>query len=408
MSLDVVPKSPAGKTFDKCLTCSHLPAGDAPSPLKLEGDENHLSFSGLVTNNPMAPGDRGAFVAIFEFAGLSQDDYRLRDGSLKFGTWQQSARAKDGHRDLIQLYSYSGQFDRIKPLDLEADDAADLLRLAQRPRRRPKHASKRVRVVIMSDAQIGKVNSRGGTPELLARSKSLFHRLDQIMEEEPCGSALVLDPGDLIEGFENVKGQRFTNDLSLPSMLRVGRALLTDLIGTVAARHASTQVATVPSNHGAWREGEGYLGTPGDDFGIDCHHAVSEAFANLPKLGVSWLWPEKWSPSVAIDAGGARIGLTHGDKARKGKFREWLAGQTLGSTVLADCNIIISGHFHTFMVTGCGWLGKRERRHIQSPTMDNGSEWWRSLTGDDSAPGIVTFILLDGEITHLRLIEHTV
>jgi hypothetical protein len=356
----------------------------------------------------MAPGDRGAFVAIFEFAGLSQDDYRLRDGTLKFGTWQQSARTKDGDRDLIQLYSYSGAFDRIKPLDLEADDAADLLRLAKRKRHRPSNPSKRVRVVIASDPQIGKVNLRGGTPELLARSKSLFHRLDHFIAEEPCGSAIIFDPGDLIEGFENVKSQRHTNDLSLPSMLRVGRALLTDLIGTVAARHASTQVATVPSNHAAWREDSGYLGIPGDDFGIDCHRAVSEAFAHLPKLGVSWIWPDEWSPSLAVNVGGARVGLTHGDKAKARQFRAWLAGQTLGSTVLGDCNIIISGHYHTFMVSGCGWLGKRERRHIQAPTMDNGSEWWRSLTGDDSAPGIVTFTLENGEISNLRLIEHTV
>jgi hypothetical protein len=40
--------------------------------------------------------------------------------------------------------------------------------------------------------------------------------------------------------------------------------------------------------------------------------------------------------------------------------------------------------------------------------MDNGSEWWRSLTGDDSAPGIVTFTLENGEISNLRLIEHAV
>lgn len=376
--------------------------------LKVEGTRQEVSFSGLVSANPLDPKDVGAFAKVFQLAGLSQDEYRLVEDTFRFSTWQQSKASKDGKRDLVQLYSYSGRFQRLTPGDLDADEAASLLLLAERtPRQNPfPAASNRARIVIISDPQVGKVDHRGGTPELLARVAHFRDELEHIMAHQPCGEAVVLDAGDLIEGFQNTKGQQHTNDLSLPSMLKVSRAILTDIIGTVAARHNRTRVATVPSNHAAWREGSGYLGTPADDFGIDCHRAVSEAFARTPDLNVEWVWPERWDQSVALDVAGSRVGLTHGHYAKQRRFKDWLAGQALGSTVLADCDLIVSGHYHSFLVEGVGFLNGRERTHIQAPTMDNGSEWWRALTGDDSAPGLLTFTIEAGQIGNLRLIQH--
>jgi hypothetical protein len=380
---------------------------DAPEEtLKVEGSRNELAFSGLVSTNPLHPGDGGAFAKIFELAGLSQADYRLDQDTFRFSTWQTSSRSKAGDRDLVQLFSYQGKFVRLTPADLDADHAADLLRLAKRNKRKVKPAPDRTRVVVISDPQVGKVDHRGGTPELLARIAWLRDRLDETMADQPCSEAVLLDAGDLIEGFENTASQNHMNDLSLPSMLRVSRSILTDLIGTVAARHASTRVATVPSNHAAWRRGSGYLGAPGDDFGIDCHRAVSDVFARDPNLNVTWEWPDRWSPSLALDIAGARVGLTHGDHAKQRQFKSWLAGQALGSTVLADCNIVISGHYHGLLLEPVGFLGTRERTHIQAPTMDNGSEWWLDLTGDDSAPGIVTFMITDGHIDSFKLIAY--
>ena len=391
------------------MTLSELadrPIGDQPEPLKVEGSRTEVAFSGLVSENPLNPKDAGAFAKIFELAGLSQSEYRLIEDTFRFSTWQQSARGKDGSRDLIQLYSYSGRFARLTQDALDADEAANLLLLAKRHNTtKTGSVVPAARVVIVSDPQVGKVDHRGGTPELLDRIAYFIAELDATMAAQPCAEAVVLDAGDLIEGFENTKGQRHTNDLSLPSMLRVSRAILTDIVGTVAARHDRTRVATCPSNHAAWREGAGYLGTPGDDFGIDCHRAVAEVFRHSdPSVG--WVWPDEWDQSVALDIAGARVGLTHGHYAKQRRFREWLAGQALGSTVLSDCDIIVSGHYHNFIVEPVGFINKRERVHIQAPTMDNGSEWWRALTGDDSAPGLLTFTITDGQIGNLRLIQH--
>jgi hypothetical protein len=384
-------------------------AAPASTDLKVEGTREEVGFSGLVTENPLDPKDAGAFSKIFELSGLSQTEYRLIENTFKFSTWQQSKATEDGKRDLIQLYSYSGRFARLTKGDLDADEATNLLlladRMGQKPRKRKKALGTKTRVVIISDPQIGKVDNRGGTPELLARIAWLRDELALEMDAHPCNEAVVLDAGDLIEGFENTKGQAFTNDLSLPSMLRVARSVLTDMIGTVASRHAHTRVATVPSNHSAWRSGPGYLGKPSDDFGLDCHRAVSEVFAHAND-SVEWVWPGDWDQSVALNISGARVGLTHGHYAKQRKFKEWLAGQALGDTILADCDIVVSGHFHNYLIEPCGFLNKRERTHIQAPTMDNGSEWWKVISGDDSAPGLLTFTIEDGRIRNSVLLQH--
>ncbi len=383
-----------------------LVEADKPN-LQIDVAERTVAFAGLLSDSPLAPGDQGAFARIFQLANLSQSEYRLVKDSFKFSVWEQSARSKSGDRDRSVQYSYRGQFEKLTQGDLDADEAANLLRLAKRKKRDKPSTDNRncARIVIISDPQIGKVDHRGGTPELLERVAYFRNELDQIMADQPCAEAVVLDAGDLIEGFENTRGQLHSNDLSLPSMLRVARAILTDLIGTVAARHEHTRVATCPSNHSAWRSGSGYLGTPSDDFGIDCHRAVSDIFARSDP-SVEWVWPDTYDQSTALDIAGARVGVTHGHYAKQRQFKAWLAGQALGSTVLADCDIIVSGHYHSFLVEGVGFLNGKERTHLQAPTMDNGSEWWRALTGDDSAPGLLTFTITDGQIGNLRLIQH--
>src|SRR5699024_348236 len=162
------------------------------------------------------------------------------------------------------------------------------------------------RVVIAGDAQVGKVDHRGGTPELLARTAELLAKLDDVAAETPCERAQILDPGDIIEGFENHAAQLHTNDLSLPEQQRVARGLLTDIVSSVAARHTAVTVATCPSNHGAWRVGKGYLGKPGDDFGLDVHRSVADILKRDPRFQhVGWVDPgDEWDEVTYLDERG--------------------------------------------------------------------------------------------------------
>jgi len=362
-------------------------------------------FVGMVTDKPIVPGDQGAFAKVYALAGLDAADYRIIDNTLRFSAWEQSSRV-GGTKT---LYAYRARFARITEADRTVEDMAPLMAIARanwrkRPAVKPKDLT---RVVVISDAQIGKVGSRGGTDALDDRIADLLGQLDQIMVAQPCRDAVVADPGDLTEGFENVAAQQFTNDLSHPAQLRKARGILTNIVTTVAARHHATVVATVPSNHAAWRKGKNVLGRPCDDYGIDSHMAVHEALSRDPKFRhVTWEFPSDWDESLTIKVRGAVVGMVHGHQVGKpDSIPGWWKGQSHGSQAVKDATILLTGHYHHFRAQPSGAVDGVSRTWFQAPTMDNGSDWYRNASGEDSEPGILTFTIDDaGRWDNLRLI----
>ena len=291
------------------------------------------------------------------------------------------------------------------------EDVAELVKVARsnrpagRVRKRPSHG---LRVVVASDAQVGKVGSGGDTPALLGRVENLLGQVDEVMREEPCDEAITVDPGDIAEGFQNTAQQQHTNDLSHPDQLMVCRALLTEVVTTVAARHKTNRVLTVPSNHTQWRQGKDMLGKPGDDYGIDIHRSVAEALHRDPKFrDVAFIIPEPWRESLAVQARGAVLGLVHGHRARPGKAWDWWQGQIAGDQPTAAANILIGGHYHSWLTEPHGWLNNGPRWFFQADTMDNGSDWWTNIAGDVSEPSLMTFTIDDeGRWHNLRRITY--
>lgn len=388
------------------------PSKDQARPrLEVDAGPDGGEFKNLVVEAPLAPGDfQGAFAEAYRLAGLDPEHYRIVDDTVRFSTWQQSARGKNGDRDLVTLYAYRARFQRITQADRDVENIAELVKIAKQNARKrpPQKPCQLTRVVVASDAQIGKVGSKGGTQELLNRVAVLLGKLDAEMKLLPCEDALIVDPGDLCEGIENVAAQLATNDLSHPSQLRVARALLTDIVTTVAARHEAARVVTVPSNHGALRRGKDYLGKPSDDYGIDVHHAVSEALSRDPRFQhVEWVFPDEWDDSVAVDVRGARVGIVHGhQRNRPEQIPEWWRGQTHGTQPVHDATILIHGHWHNFRITPSGHTANGQARWVvMAPTMDNGSDWYRNGTGEDSEPGLLTFTIdNEGRWDNLRLL----
>jgi len=288
-------------------------------------------------------------------------------------------------------------------------DVAELVKVARsnRPKGRPlKRASHGLRVVVTSDPQVGKVDSDGGTAALFSRVESMLGQLDDVMREEPCDEAIVADPGDIVEGFENTAQQSHTNDLSHPDQLQAARGLLTEIVTTVAMRHVTNRVVTVPSNHGQWRKGKDVLGRPGDDYGIDIHRAVAEALArDLRFEDVAFTIPDPWRESLAVQARGAVLGMFHGHQVKQGRAWEWWKGQIAGDLPTAAANILIGGHYHSWLTVPHGRLGGQPRWFFQADTLDGGSAWWANLTGDQSEPALMTFTIDDeGRWHNLRRI----
>ena len=209
----------------------------------------------------------------------------------------------------------------------------DLPALYAAARRKPKTklptSTGRVTVVCLADVQAGKTGKRGGTPELIDRLVEKREKLAALLKTRKPESTVLLEVGDLFEGFESGGNPMFTNDLSLSQQMDLAGTVVFDFVSLVA-RHGSVQVAGVPSNHTAWRNGKQNLGNPQDDLGLFVHRQV-EKLARASKLDASWVWPADYDESVVVDALGTRIGMVHGNQFGPGGAVNWWNQQQHGA-----------------------------------------------------------------------------
>jgi len=277
---------------------------------------------------------------------------------------------------------------------LDLDELIRAARKAKPPKQR--ETSGRALVVAWADLQVGKVGSRGGAEQLVARVMEKLAALEKRARQLKADSCYLIDVGDCVESFENTTEQQWTNDLSFPEQLRVARRLFTEAALRLARLHPAMVVAAVPSNHGRWRRGKGNLGRPGDDYGIEILTQVADAFALNPEaLGhVRFVVPEVWDETIALDVHGTILAAAHGHQVTNpDRIPQWWANQVHGGQPAADADILLTAHFHHLRVqpTGRNPHSGRSKWWFQAPTLDNGSDWWRLRSGSDSDPGLLTF-----------------
>lgn len=331
---------------------------------------------------------------IFERFNLDPDAFRIVGDTVRMSTWQQSKRLENGDRDVQNLFSYRAQFERVR------EDEINLPALYAEGRRKPRARVKtapteRHTVTVIADAQIGKVASRGGTPELLARLAEKREALDAEYKRRKPSGIFLPDINDLFENFESGGNPMFSNDLSLAQQMDVAATEVYKFV-ELAAKYAPVTVAVVPSNHTAWRRGAQNLGAPGDDLGIFVHRQV-EKVAKAAGLDATWVYPAHYDESMVVDVYGTHVGLCHGNQFRPGQAPAWWAKQTHGAQPVGSADVLLSGHYHhlTIIPTGRSPRTGRSKWWIQAPTLDNGSDWFRNVAGDDSDPGLLVFDITD-------------
>lgn len=250
-------------------------------------------------------------------------------------------------------------------------------------------------IVCMSDFQVGKRQSGGGTEDTVRLVRRAIKDIaDDILFRGPYNRIILADVGDSTEGFWNVASQAQTNDLSLTDQIRVVQRLYAEAACTLAPLCSSMYYVAVPSNHCAVRTGPGKnsrANAPDDDFGIMISKNIEDILEDRPGFGhVKFFRPEKWEEAVTVDAAdGTRIGFTHGHLAGSqskvpGWFRDLAFGRRSG---LYDARILVHGHWHNFGVRQVGdarWI-------ISCPSADRGSDWWTNISGDSTKPAILTF-----------------
>ena len=250
-------------------------------------------------------------------------------------------------------------------------------------------------VVAWADQQLGKVASRGDTQSLLVRLAQKRVALEKYLIESGSTHTVFVDAGDPVEGFENVASQMFTNDLSLPQQVDIAAVEMWKTLALMAKFGPVDSVA-VPSNHGAWRAGKQSLGKPSDDWGLTIQKRLKFQ-SELVGLPIKFHCPEDWDESVAVDVRGTVLGVHHGHQSACDQMPKWWAGQQHGAQALASADVLLTGHYHHLRVqpTGRSIRTGKSKWWLQAPTLDNGSDWYRNKSGDDSDPGLLVFQIND-------------
>lgn len=291
------------------------------------------------------------------------------------GTWRTSyffgIRAKASTLDLPALYA-AAKARPARPFVSKTD-------------------TNRVSVAVLADMQAGKTGSRGGTPELLDRLVEKREKLtSHWRKSKPCRT-VIAEAGDLFEGFNSGGNPMFTNDLSLSQQMDFSGTELYEFV-KLAHRFGQVDVMGVPSNHTAWKNGKQQLGKPGDDLGLFVHKQVAK-IATAAKLKAFWHLPAEYDEGVTLDVLGTVLGVIHGNQWSQGGAPLWWGKQQHGGQPIGAADILVSGHYHHLNVlpSGRNPYSQRSKWWLQAPTLDNGSDWYRSISGDDSDPGLLVF-----------------
>jgi hypothetical protein len=250
-------------------------------------------------------------------------------------------------------------------------------------------------VIALSDLQIGKTGSRGGTPELLARLLETRARLEHYLKTAKPESLVLAEVGDLFEGFESGGNPMWTNDLSLAQQMDVAATEVYEFV-KLMARFGHVDVVAVPSNHTAWRNGKQNLGNPQDDLGLFVHQQVKKV-AEAAGLDATWTFPAPYDEGAILDVRGTVIGVIHGNQYSPGGAPSFWGKMQHGGQPIGSADVLVTGHYHhlTIIPSGRNPYTKRSKYWLQAPTLDNGSDWFRNRAGQDSDPGLLVFAIDD-------------
>lgn len=286
----------------------------------------------------------------------------------------------------------------------EAESMPELARLVDRakPPAKPK-ASDRPKtgvVVAFADAQVGKVDHRGGTPELIERVALTWGLLDEYVRKVRPDVALWADVGDVVEGFDSGGDPAFCNDLSIMRQVELAAAIEHAGVDVLRRRVPKVTVAGIGSNHCRWRAGKQNRGKPSDDWGLSILRQLRAEYArHKATQHIEFALPVEHAESVTVDVLGVKVGVVHGHQARRATdIGKWWANQVHGGGPLADADLLIAGHFHHWATypSGRSIHTGREKRVYCAPTLDSGSSWFANIAGGDSDPGLLVLTITEG------------
>lgn len=334
------------------------------------------------------------FDAFLIDAGLDPDGIEVIP-PVRTSRWQQQ---KDG--ELVWLTSYRFTFRRkTAGIDLPL-----LLAEAQKKVKRTplKQTTDKALVVLWSDLQVGKVDYRGNSQALIERVGLMQQRLVAQIKREKPSRVVFADMGDTVENFSNAANmqQLQSNDLSIMEQVDLATTFAWQTLKLIVKLVPDVTYASIGSNHCQWRVGGQTVGKATDDWGVYIGRQLAR-LAQETELPIRFLEPQPHDESLALDVFGDGfhiLGLVHGHQVQRPEgIGEWWKKQAFGRQPVSDATILCHGHFHHLRVTEMGSTQSGGSRFvIMASTLDNGSGWYKKRSGEDSVPGLVTFLLEQG------------
>jgi hypothetical protein len=371
----------------------------APSVRTTKGVKPSLEFDG-VEGEAVTPGyseEPQNFDEFLRDAGMDPTDIDVIP-PVRTSRWQRW----DGE----WLTSYRFTFrKRTSGIDLPL-----LMQEAKRKLGKPKFDKPEPRclVVLWSDLQVGKVDYRGNSDSLLERVAIMQARLMEQVKREKPEQVIFADLGDTVENFFNANSaqQHYSNDLSIMEQVDVATTLAWQTLREIAQLVPTVTYASVGSNHCQFRAANGKaIGKPTDDWGVFIGRQLARLAREVGADNIRFLEPQPYEESLAIDVfddGYHVLGIVHGHQAsRPETVGDWWRKQTFGRQAVADASLLLHGHWHHLRVQELGSVDRGDklasRFIVMAPTMDNGSNWFRMNSGEDSIPGLATLILEQGK-----------
>lgn len=267
-------------------------------------------------------------------------------------------------------------------------------------------------VVTISDLQLGK-GENGGSAKIVERFLAGINEVEARWKElkkvgRPLSKLVVVGLGDIVESCDgHYDMQAFQVDLDRREQVTVARRLITKAITQWSKFAPEVLVACVPGNHGENRKGGKAFTTFGDNDDVAVFEQVAEILdANPEAYGhVKFVIPKN-DLTLTIDVYGTIVALAHGHQARGGgggsigKVQNWWAKQALGMQPVADATLLLTGHYHHLAIAQHG-----ARTHIQSPSLDGGSQWFREVAGVDAPTGMLTLVVNENGWDDLRVLS---
>jgi len=253
-------------------------------------------------------------------------------------------------------------------------------------------------VVLWSDLQVGKVDYRGGIEQMIQRVAETQVKLIKLVKQTKPERIIFCDVGDTIENFGNVADlhQLATNDLSLMEQVDLATSMAWDTLKQLC-KFAPITYLSVGSNHCQFRINKQKVGKATDDWAIH----IGRTLARLSKevgLDITFHEPAKHDESLAYDVFADSyhvLGMVHGHQANRPEgIPDWWRKQSFGKQSVTAATVLVTGHFHHLRVQELGSTSRGTSRYwIQAATLDNGSNYYRLNSGEDSVPGLVCFVL---------------